>query len=176
MTDTTVNQTPADDVELDKGGQDSRTPDEVAATVDAEGAPEVDSDDQDDEPSDEDAPDDDTSDEPDTFPRPVVENLRKENAKYRDRAKTAEARADTYARRLHAALVAADGRVADPADVEFNPDHLEDPDALAASISDLITRKPGLKAMRVSGDVGAGRRGTPKAQPVDLISLIRSAR
>jgi len=43
----------------------------------------------------------------DTFPRKVVEDLRKESAGYRDRAKAAEERSDTLARQLFTARVAA---------------------------------------------------------------------
>lgn len=168
MTESITDQTTTDDVDLDA------TLEEVPATGGAEGDPGVNADDQD---TDTTTGNEGTADEEvDMFPRPVVEKLRKENAGYRDRAKTAEARADTLARRLHAALVAADGRVADPDDVEFNPDHLDDPDALAATITALIERKPGLKAMRLGGDIGAGNQGTPKPAPADLIGLIRNSR
>ena len=59
--------------------------------------------------------------EPDTFPREVVEKLRQENGKYRQRAQ----QADTYATRLHTELVRATGRLADPTDLEFDEEHLE---------------------------------------------------
>lgn len=104
-----------------------------------------------------------------TFSRAYVEKLRKENAKYRERA----GKTDELAHRLHTALVAADGRLADPADLEFNEDHLDDPEALAAAVAELIERKPGLRAQKLRGDVGAGDRGTRKSPPADLISLIR---
>lgn len=106
---------------------------------------------------------------PDTFPRDYVEKLRRESAGYRDRAK----RVDELERRLHAALVAADGRLADPADLEFNVEHLDDPEALEAAITDLVDRKPGLRARRYGGDVGAGKRGGSNVKPVDLIELMR---
>lgn len=104
-----------------------------------------------------------------TFSRAYVEKLRKENAKYRERA----GKTDELAHRLHTALVAADGRLADPADLEFNEEHLDDPEALAAAVAELIERKPGLRAQKLRGDVGAGDRGTRKSPPADLISLIR---
>ena len=53
--------------------------------------------------------------EPETFPREVVEKLRQENGKYRQRAQ----QADTLARRLHLELVRATGRLADPSDLVF---------------------------------------------------------
>lgn len=113
--------------------------------------------------------DDPGSDQPDTFPREYVEKLRKENAGYREKAK----HADELAHRLHTALVAADGRLADPTDLPFDAAHLDDPDALAAAVTALVRTRPGLKAQQVRGDVGAGDRGTPKKAPVDLISIMR---
>jgi hypothetical protein len=55
--------------------------------------------------------------QPETFDRPYVETLRKESAGYRDRAKTAEARAEELAKRLHTSLVTATGKLADPSDL-----------------------------------------------------------
>lgn len=106
---------------------------------------------------------------PDTFPRDYVEKLRRESAGYRERAK----RVDELERRLHAALVKADGRLADPADLEFNVEHLDDAEALEAAITDLVERKPGLRARQYGGDVGAGKRGGSNVKPVDLIELMR---
>lgn len=97
----------------------------------------------------------DRPDDPDTFPREVVEDLRKENGKYRKRAQ----QADTLAQRLHTELVRATGRLADPSDLDFTPEHLDDPDALAAAIDDLLERKPHLATRRPSGDIGQGHRG-----------------
>lgn len=107
--------------------------------------------------------------QPDTFPRDYVEKLRRESAGYRERAK----RVDELERRLHVALVRADGRLADPEDLEFNAGHLEDADALEAAITDLVDRKPGLRSRKYGGDVGAGKRGTANTKPVDLIELMR---
>lgn len=60
--------------------------------------------------------------EPETFPRDYVEQLRQENGKYRQWAQ----RADHYAQRLHTELVRATGRLADPTDLTFNEDHIND--------------------------------------------------
>ncbi|MDN6537105.1 MAG: hypothetical protein L0K73_09920 [Corynebacterium variabile] len=86
--------------------------------------------------------DDPGSDEQDTFPRAYVEKLRKENAGYREKAKRTEA----LERRLHHALVAADGRLADPSDLPFDAAHLDDPDALAAAV-----HSPGEEQARTEG-------------------------
>jgi hypothetical protein len=78
--------------------------------------------------------------------------LRSENARYRERARNA----DAYAKRLHVELVRATGKLADPSDLEFSEDHLDDPDALAAAIDDLLARKPHLASRRPTGEIGQG--------------------
>lgn len=107
-------------------------------------------------------------DQPETFPRQYVEELRTENARYRTQAKTA----DGLAQRLHVALVAATGSLADPTDLPFDAEHIDDADKLAAAIDDLLERKPHLKSRRVVGDVGQGDRGK-SAESVDLSAMLR---
>jgi len=109
-----------------------------------------------------------TDETPDTFPRAYVEELRKENARYRDRAKSA----DALAERLHGALVAATGRLADPTDLPYDEKHLDDADALSAAIDELLARKPHLADRRPRGDVGQGAR--EQSAPVGLGSLLRA--
>ena len=101
----------------------------------------------------------DSESDPETFPREVVADLRKENAKYRQRAQ----QADTYAKRLHLEMVKATGRLADPTDLEFDESHLDDPEALTAAVDDLLTRKPHLATRKPSGDIGQGHRGSASA-------------
>ena len=117
--------------------------------------------------SSEDAPSED-GEAQDVFPREYVEKLRRENAGYRDRAK----RVEELEQRLHAALVTADGRLADPTDLPFNAEHLEDAESLNAAITELISAKPHLKARKFRGDIGMGRRGN-SAPPADLIGVMR---
>lgn len=107
--------------------------------------------------------------EPDTFPRAVVEKLRQENGKYRQRAQ----RADALAQRLHAELVRATGRLADPSDLPFDESHLDDPDALAAAVDDLLDRKPHLASRRPTGDVGQGQRG-PATAGFSLLDALKT--
>jgi hypothetical protein len=104
--------------------------------------------------------------EPETFPAQVVKDLRKENAKYRTAAK----KSDDYARRLHTELVRATGRLADPTDVEFSEEHLDDPEKLTAAIDSLLEAKPYLKSRKVAGDVAQGKRGNGAA-PADFSQL-----
>jgi hypothetical protein len=104
----------------------------------------------------------------DMFPREVVEKLRQENGKYRQRAQAA----DAYGKRLHTELVKATGRLADPTDLEFAEEHLEDPDALAAAVDDLLARKPHLASRKPAGDIGQGNRGGA-AEPFSLLGLLK---
>lgn len=118
------------------------------------------------------AAEEEVDEEEDMFPRKYVERLRRESAGYRDRAK----HADELAHRLHTALVRLDGRLADPEDLPFDEAHLDDADSLTEAITDLVDRKPGLRAQKIGGDVGAGDRGPAPGAPFDLISAIKSMR
>ena len=109
-----------------------------------------------------------TETEPDTFPRAYVQELRDENAKYRQRAQ----RADDLAARLHTALVAATGRLADPTELAYDETHLQDADALTAAIDDLLARKPNLATRRPTGEVGQG--ASVAVETVDLAGLLRA--
>lgn len=113
-------------------------------------------------------PEEPQSDEPDTFPREVVEELRKENGKYRQRAQAA----DALAQRLHTELVRGTGRLADPTDLPFDPDHLDEPQKLTAAIDELLDAKPHLATRRPSGDIGQGNRGGA-AQPFSLLDILK---
>lgn len=105
-----------------------------------------------------------TEDRTETFSREYVEGLRQEAAKYRERAKGA----DDLRQRLHDVLVRLDGRLADPTDLGYADEHLDD---IASAISDLIDRKPHL-ARRPHGDVGQGIRSESIA-PKDFSDLFR---
>lgn len=108
-------------------------------------------------------------DDAETFPRSVVEKLRQENGRYRQRA----AQADAYAQRLHTALVAATGRLADPTDLEFDAEHLDDPDALTEAIDVLLTDKPHLASRKPVGDIGQGNRGG-SGEPFSLLGMLKA--
>ncbi|MEZ5202733.1 MAG: hypothetical protein R2742_16190 [Micropruina glycogenica] len=106
--------------------------------------------------------------EPDTFPRAVVEKLRQENGKYRQRAQAA----DDLAHRLHTELVRATGRLADPTDLPFDPEHLDDPEKLTAAVDALLDAKPHLATRRPSGDIGQGQRG-PASGGFSLLDTLK---
>jgi hypothetical protein len=109
-------------------------------------------------------------DEPDdaTFPREYVEKLRAENARYRARAASAE----VTAQRLHTELVRATNRLADPSDLPFDSEHLDDPDLLDAAITELLDAKPHLASRRPIGDIGQGNRGSAP-ESAGLLSILR---
>lgn len=106
--------------------------------------------------------------DPDTFPREYVEKLRKENADARVKSK----RADELAQEVFHARVAALGKLADPTDLPFDADLLDDRAALEAAVDDLIARKPHLADRRPTGQVDQGARDEPKA--VNLAEMLRS--
>ncbi|WP_059013970.1 hypothetical protein [Mycobacterium sp. M26] len=109
-----------------------------------------------------------TPDEPDAFPRSYVEDLRQENGRYRQRAQ----QADTLAQRLHTELVRATGKLADPTDLPFDEAHIDDPEALAAAVDDLLAKKPHLASRKPSGDIGQGQRGAT-SEPFSLLGLLK---
>ncbi|WP_200865049.1 hypothetical protein [Mycolicibacterium iranicum] len=113
--------------------------------------------------------DNENSSETGTFSRTYVEKLRRENAGYRERANQVYA----LAARLHTALVAATGRMADPTDLPFDSAHLDDEQALTDAIDDLLARKPHLANRRPFGDVGQGQQGKT-SEPVNLADMLRS--
>jgi hypothetical protein len=104
----------------------------------------------------------------DTFPRSYVERLRRENANYREQASNAT----RFAQRLHTELVRATGRLADPTDLPYDAEHLEDAATLGNAIDDLLARKPHLASRRPVGDIGQGANGN--GSPVDLAGLLRA--
>ena len=109
-----------------------------------------------------------TDEEQDTFPRDYVEKLRDENAKYRQRAQ----KADDLAHRLHNALTAATGRLADPSDLPYEESHLDDPEALQRAIQELLEKKPHLGSRKPAGNIGQGVSGSTGA--VDLAAMMRA--
>ena len=116
------------------------------------------------------APDD--AVEPETFDREYVQKLRDEAAGHRVKAK----RADGLAAALVTAQAALTGRMADPTDLPYDDELLDDdgvPDEakVQAAVEDLLRRKPHLAARRPRGDVGQGAR--PEVVEEGLASLLR---
>ncbi|WP_425308423.1 hypothetical protein AADG42_06580 [Ammonicoccus fulvus] len=104
----------------------------------------------------------------DVFPRSYVQELRDENARYRQRAQ----RADDLAQEVFYLRTAALGKLADPSDLPFSPGLLDDLPALEQAVDDLVATKPHLAVRRPFGDVGQGVSG---AAGIDLAGLLRKA-
>jgi hypothetical protein len=110
--------------------------------------------------------------EQETFDRAYVQKLRDEAAGHRVKAK----RADGLAAALVTAQAALTGRMADPTDLPYDEELLDDDglvdnDKVTAAVEDLLRRKPHLAARRPHGDVGQGAR--PESSEVGLASLLR---
>lgn len=142
------NSTSEGDQMTDKGEISDPTPDDTIQETDSPDAQETDT-------------------EPDTFPRKYVEELRQENARYRNEAKTAE----DLAHRLHTELVRATGKLADPTDLPFDDTHLADPENLVSAIDEILDAKPHLAARKFTGDIGQGITGGGGS--VNLLDLMR---
>ena len=106
--------------------------------------------------------------EDDMFPREYVEELRREAAEARVKAK----RTDDLAARLFVHEVASTGRLADATDLPFAAELLDDPTALDEAITDLLSRKPHLASRTPKGDIGQGF--TNEEPEFSLMGLLNS--
>lgn len=104
--------------------------------------------------------------------------LRDKNAKYRNRAKDAEARADAAekladerGRALFHARVSASGKLADAEDLPYSEALLTDDEALTTAIDELITKRPHYASRKPTGDVGQGTTGK-EPQPFRLMDRL----
>lgn len=110
--------------------------------------------------------------EPETFDREYVQKLRDEAAGHRVKAK----RTDALNARLATAQAALTGKLADPTDLSFtaellDDDGLVDEGLVRQAVEDLVKRKPHLAARRPAGNVGQGAR--PEPQEDGLAALLR---
>ena len=114
----------------------------------------------------------DDADEPQSFDREYVQKLRDEAAGHRVKAK----RTDALNARLATAQAALTGKLADPTDLPFTDDLLDDDglvdeDKVQAAVDELVKRKPHLAARRPTGNVGQGAR--PEVSEVGLAAMLR---
>lgn len=96
----------------------------------------------------------------DSFPRAYVEQIRRRSQTYRHRAQVAEQRADELGRELFRARVADLGVLADPDDLDYDPELLGDDDELRAAADELVQRRPHLAARRARGNIGQHEAGS----------------
>lgn len=99
-----------------------------------------------------------------------IAQLRNEAAKRRRQRNEERDRADALSRRLFTELVRNTGILIDPDDMPFNPELLEDPDALQSAAEEYAESKPHLRARRYTPAGGNHRQDTPA---VSLGSILR---
>ena len=100
------------------------------------------------------------------------QKLRRQAQRYRLRARDASSKAERYARELFTARLAALDVLADTSDIPFDPELLDEPDALAQAVAELVERKPHLAKRLASGDIGQGAGAGGNPGDVSLVSLI----
>ena len=120
-------------------------------------------------------PSDLVTDEIATFSAEYVSELRDEAAKARVKAK----RSDALAALAVSAIVEGTGKLIDADDLPYSDDLLDDETGLPSrekivnAVDELLTKKPHLAKVRVSGDVGQGSRGEV-ASPISLAAMLRA--
>lgn len=100
-----------------------------------------------------------------------VAELRAEAAKYRVRAREAAERTDELARQLFRERVDRLELLADPGDLEYDPELLDDPDGLRAAVDELLAARPHLRTRRIRSRIGQGEGDAPDGG--DLAGLLR---
>ena len=127
----------------------------------------------DEDPADEDedqpAGDEDEDEDGDSFPRSYVKRLRERSAGYRARAKTAEGRVTELERALFTERVRALDVLADPADLPYDGDLLEDPDAMRSAVDALVRERPHYRRRGTADPSSTGSRH--RSSPSDTVSL-----
>ena len=122
------------------------------------------------------APDEDEdedSTDADTFPRAYVSRLRARSAGYRTRANEAEARTEALEGALFTERVRALDVLADPSDMPFSAELLEDPDALRDAVAALVNKSPHYRRRGTATGTGAHDSSTPPRAPVSLLGMMR---
>lgn len=101
---------------------------------------------------------------------PALARARDQAARYRRELRDTEADRDELAAALWTARVEALGILADPEDLELDPEALHDPDRIRALADELVERKPHLRTRRIRARAGQGE-GTGKGD-VSLAALL----
>jgi len=146
---------------------DETTPDEAVDTPLEDETTEPDA-----EHTEDESTDDSGSERPESTAPKQVRDLRREAANYRTQLRQEQDRARDLEQRLHAELVRSTGRLADPSDLAYDAEHLDDADALNAAIDELLASKPHLAKRTPRGSIGQGEGDhTPTT---DLASILRA--
>lgn len=119
-------------------------------------------------------PDSDTTDDSArVYPADYVQRLRRDVANYRTRASDAEQRLTELSEALWTARVSELGLLADPADLPFDPELVDDVDAIRAAAEALVAAKPHLRSQRITARIGQGEPDTAPP-PASLVGLLRA--
>ena len=124
------------------------------------------------EPAEDEDQDDEDGEDGDTFPRSYVKRLRERSAGYRARAKSAEGRAGELERALFTERVRALDVLADPTDLPFDAELLDDPDALREAVDALVRDRPHYRRRGVAAGTGS-REEAGTGTGVSLLGLMR---
>lgn len=89
-----------------------------------------------------------------SFDRDYVERLRGKSAGYRLRMKEAESKVENLQRALFTERLQRLDTVVDTDAVPYDPDLLDDSDALREAVEELLEAKPYLRKRRAGGDIG----------------------
>lgn len=107
------------------------------------------------------------------FDLKYVEKLRKEAGDNRVKAKEQEETIDKLKRRLFLNEVKGLGKLADPTDLPYDAELVDDPDKLKEAVDDLLARKPHLGRRVPNGDAGLGV-GSEHSSGVDILGMMRN--
>ena len=105
----------------------------------------------------------------DSFPRAYVQKIRDRAAGYRTRAKSAEDRAAELERALFTERVRALDVLADPEDLPFSAELLDDHDALVDAVDTLVAKRPHYRRRGTTDPAGTGSRERGRGH--DSVSL-----
>ena len=108
-----------------------------------------------------------------TFDLKYVEKLRKEAGDNRVKAKEQEEVIEGLKRRLFLNEVKGLGKLADPTDLPYDAELVDDPDKLKEAVDDLLARKPHLGRRVPNGDAGLGV-GSEHSSGVDILGMMRN--
>lgn len=97
---------------------------------------------------------------------PPLARARQQAARYRRELRDVQADRDELAAALWRERVDALGILADPDDLELDPEALHDPDRLRELADELVTAKPHLRSRRIRQRAGQG-----EGSPSDAVSL-----
>ena len=118
----------------------------------------------------EDRPHDHDDEGDDDLPGGELARARRQAARYRRELRDSQTRSGELEAALWRARLELDGRLADPDDLELDPELVDDPDGIRQAVDALLERKPHLRSRRIRERAGQGE-GSASAS-VSLAELL----